>query len=76
MNLETAVVLFQIVKSQGRIFENFADEPELKALDYLQKNQLITLGGDYKYEATDRGLALIDHWLDTPLPTAVWEVER
>jgi len=76
MNLETAVVLLQVVRSHGMIFENFADEPELKALNYLQRNQLITLGGDYKYEATGRGLALIDHWLETPLPTAVWRVER
>jgi hypothetical protein len=45
---------------------------EREALDWLERNDLITRTSSDQYEATERGKVMIKHLLKQPLPSRTW----
>lgn len=73
MKRNTALWLLQIAKLPFDL-DNTIDASDEKAIEYLLLNDLIENSAGELIIA-DRGQALIDYWLNTPLPTATWRVE-
>jgi hypothetical protein len=80
MKIETMLLLVKIASDHKKSKDlEFLDGPKKDAIDYLISNGLISFCsfcGNHFYEVTDRGFALIEHWLETPLPVATWKIER
>lgn len=51
---------------------------ETDAVNFLLRNELLIelAHQEQTYEITEKGRALVNEWLKTPLPVAIWIVER
>ena len=74
MNIEQALILLEA--EQGYFNTSNMITVQRNAHSYLVRHGLIeqSTSNDMRYVATDKGKALIDFWLEAPMPVAVWSV--
>lgn len=74
MNIERALILLQA--TQKHFDTNNMITVQRNAHSYLVREGLIKQSDhdDMWYVATDKGLALVDFWLESPMPVATWKI--
>lgn len=77
MTINQMMLLLRIYNRE-EMSRSSLDSSELEAIDSLWEKKLIEHNDSEKWPfiSTFKGDALIDEWLNTPMPVAVWRVER